>query len=260
MDHLLEVALQAAREAGDLIGGNFQKLQTADIERKGENDFVTRIDKEAETIIGRVIGRHFPAHQVLGEEGGLSQQKSEYLWVIDPLDGTTNFIQGIPHFSVSLALLKNGAVVFGLIYDPLTRECFHAAAGQGAFLNEARIAVSRTGQMGSAFGCTGFPFKAPRLLEPYTNTFKIMMAQCQDLRRCGSAALDLAYTACGRYDFFWEAHLLPWDFMAGKLIVEEAGGKTSDFQGRELPLQTSSVIAANKTLYPKILKMIRSHF
>jgi myo-inositol-1(or 4)-monophosphatase len=210
--------------------------------------------------ISAVIASHFPKHQILGEEGGLSQQKSEYLWVIDPLDGTTNFIQGIPHFAVSLALMKSSQVIFGLIYDPLSRECFHAASGLGAFLNNVPIVVSKTSQMDSAFGCTGFPFKAPHFMEQYANVFKSMMSQIQDLRRCGSAALDLAYTACGRYDFFWEAHLLPWDFMAGKLIVEEAGGRTSDFLGRELLVQTSSLIAANKKLYPKILKMISSQF
>lgn len=260
MDQIFKVALQAAHAAGDLIGRNFQKLQNADIQRKGENDFVTSIDKEAETVIGHVIASHFPKHQILAEEGGRSSQKSEYLWVIDPLDGTTNFIQGIPHFAVSLALMRNGTVIFGLIYDPLSRECFHAAAGQGAFLNDAPIVVSNTNHMGSAFGSTGFPFKAPQFLNPYANVFKTLMSQCQDMRRCGSAALDLAYTACGRYDFFWESYLLPWDFMAGKLIVEEAGGKTSDFQGRELLVQTSSVLAANKTIYTEILKTIGSHF
>ena len=256
MEPIFKIAWQAAREAGDLIGRNFHKLQKPDIQCKGKNDFVTRIDKEAETIIGHVIARHFPDHQLLAEEGGLSRQKGEYLWVIDPLDGTTNFIQGIPHFSVSLALLRNGATVFGLIYDPLSRECFHAAAGQGAFLNDVPIAVSNTSQMGSAFGATGFPFKALQLLEPYTAVFKILMSQCQDMRRCGSAALDLAYTACGRYDFFWESHLLPWDFIAGKLIVKEAGGRTSDFSGNELQVQTSSVLAANRHLYARLLDLI----
>jgi myo-inositol-1(or 4)-monophosphatase len=256
LEQLFEIALQAAREAGELINNNFQKLQNADIEHKGKNDFVTRVDKEAEAIIVKVIAGHFPGHQILGEEGGLSAQKGEFLWVIDPLDGTTNFIQGIAHFSVSLALLEKGSVVFGLIYDPILSECFHAASGQGAFMNDTPILVSKTEQMSSAFGATGFPFKAPHLLTPYAHVFKILMAQCQDLRRCGSAALDLAYVACGRYDFFWESHLLPWDFMAGKLIVEEAGGLTSDFVGKELPVQTSSVLAANRHLYARLINLI----
>ena len=248
--------MQAAREAGELISGNFQKLQHGDVQRKGKNDFVTRVDKEAEAIITEVISASFPNHQILGEESGFSAQKGEHLWVIDPLDGTTNFIQGIAHFSVSLALMKNGSVIFGLIYDPNLKECFHAASGQGAFINDAPILVGETRQLGSAFGATGFPFKAPQLLPPYADVFKSLMSHCQDMRRCGSAALDLAYVACGRYDFFWEAHLLPWDFMAGKLIVEEAGGRTSDFAGRELPVLTSSVLAANRYLYPELLQLV----
>lgn len=260
LDLLLRTGLRAAHEAGKVICRNFQKLSGSDIQAKGKNDFVTRVDREAEAVIKNAISKNFPGHRILAEETGYSAQASEYLWVIDPLDGTTNFIQGIPHFAVSMALLKDGMVMFGLIYDPLLKECFHAFSNQGAFLNNGRIAVSRCGKMSSALGATGFPFKAPQFLEPYANVFKNMMSQCQDLRRCGSAALDLAYTACGRYDFFWESHLLPWDFLAGKLIVEEAGGKTSDFQARELTVKTSSVLAANPLLYPKILKIIGSFF
>lgn len=260
MEPIFKIAWRAAHEAGDLIKRNFQKLQNIDIQSKGKNDLVTRVDKEAERIIAKVISGHFPGHQILGEEGGYSAQKGEHLWVVDPLDGTTNFIQGIAHFSVSLALLEKGSVVFGLIYDPILRECFHAASGQGAFMNDAPIKISKTEQMASAFGATGFPFKAPHLLMPYAQVFKILMSQCQDMRRCGSAALDLAYVACGRYDFFWESHLLPWDFMAGKLIVEEAGGTTSDFAGKELPVQTSSVLAANRHLYQKLLDLIGPYF
>jgi myo-inositol-1(or 4)-monophosphatase len=260
LEQLLKIALQAVQEAGDMIASNFQNLQDSDIQTKGKNDYVTRVDREAEAIISRVLLNKFPRHQILGEECGYSSKKSKYLWVIDPLDGTTNFIRGIPHFAISLAFLVNGKAVFGLIYNPLSEERFHAIKDQGAFLNNRRIAVSRKKTLRSAFGATGFPFKVPQFLEAYTGTFRSLLSRCQDLRRCGSAALDLAYTACGRYDFFWESHLLPWDFMAGKLIVEEAGGKTSDFQGQELPLQTSSVLAANKTLYPKILKIISPNF
>jgi len=260
LENLLKIALQAVQEAGDLIRANFQNLRAADVQSKGKNDFVTRVDKEAESILSRVLVNEFPEHQILGEEGGYTSRKSKHLWVIDPLDGTTNFIQGIPHFAISLALMVHGKVVFGLIYDPLSEERFHAIKGKGAFLNNRRIVVSGKNSLRSAFGATGFPFKAPQFLDAYSNTFRTLLARCQDMRRCGSAALDLAYTACGRYDFFWEAHLLPWDFMAGKLIVEEAGGRTSDFLGTELKVQTSSVIAANASLYPKILKVIGDFF
>jgi myo-inositol-1(or 4)-monophosphatase len=260
LDQLLKIGLQAAGEAGEVICRNFHNLARSDIQAKGKNDFVTRVDKESEAIIKNAISKNFPNHRVLAEETGYSAEASEFLWVIDPLDGTTNFIQGIPHFAVSMALLRNGTVIFGLIYDPLLRECFHAHANQGAFLNNERIAVSCTGKMSLALGSTGFPFKAPQFLEQYTNVFKIMLSQCQDLRRCGSAALDLAYTACGRYDFFWESFLMPWDFLAGKLLVAEAGGLSGDFAGRELAVQTSSVLAANPVLYPTILKVISRFF
>jgi myo-inositol-1(or 4)-monophosphatase len=259
-DMYLQAAKRAARKAGDLICHDFQNLASADITVKGKNDFVTRVDREAEAAIGEEILLQFPQHRILAEEGGYTGESSEYLWVIDPLDGTTNFIHGIPHFSVSLALLKNGKVIFGLIYDPLAHDCFHAAAGKGAFLNDVPITVSKATALSSALGATGFPFKAPHFLENYTNTFRSLLSKCQDMRRCGSAALDMAYTACGRYDFFWEAHLLPWDFMAGKLIVEEAGGKTSDFSGKELTVQTSSVLATNKMLGPVLLQEIGQYF
>jgi myo-inositol-1(or 4)-monophosphatase len=260
LDLILKIALQAVQEAGDLIKSNFKNLPDGDIQSKGKNDFVTRVDREAEDVIGQTLLREFPRQQILAEESGYSRRKSKYLWVIDPLDGTTNFIQGIPHFAISIALMANGKVIFGLIYDPLSEERFHAIKGQGAFLNNRRIAVGRKKTLQAAFGATGFPFKAPQFLQPYANTFRDLLSRCQDMRRCGSAALDLAYTACGRYDFFWESHLLPWDFMAGKLIVEEAGGKTGDFQGRELQVQSGPVLAANKTLYPRILKIISSQF
>jgi myo-inositol-1(or 4)-monophosphatase len=260
VEPFLHIAWRAARAAGNLIDRNFQKLRHDDIQAKGKNDFVTRVDREAEAIINRIVLNEFPGHRILAEEGGYSGNPGDHLWVIDPLDGTTNFIQGIPHFAVSIALLEKGRPVLGLIYNPLSRECFHAISGRGAFLNKAPIVVSRTAKVNSALGATGFPFKAPQHVPAYTDAFRNLLTRCKDMRRCGSAALDLAYTACGRYDFFWEAHLLPWDFMAGKLIIEEAGGRTGDFLGKELTVQTSSLMAANQILYPKLLKIIRAYF
>jgi myo-inositol-1(or 4)-monophosphatase len=260
IDVLLEVGREAACKAGEIITGNFRTLAAEDIHGKGENDFVTRIDLEAETAIQRVIAKYFPSHRILAEETGYSKASGEWLWVIDPLDGTTNFIHGIPHFAVSLALLKSGQLQLGLIFDPLSQECFHAVLGQGAFLNDRPIRVSPAVKLAQALGATGFPFKAPEQRPAYAGAFRALMARCKDMRRCGSAALDLAHTACGRYDFFWEAHLLPWDFMAGKLIVEEAGGLTGDFSGKELGLRTSTVLAANKILYPLLCREIGRHF
>jgi myo-inositol-1(or 4)-monophosphatase len=256
----LEVALQAAQKAGRLIRRNFQKIAASDIQVKGRNDFVTRVDREAEEVIKETILGEFPSHRILAEESGDTAVASDFLWVIDPLDGTTNFIRGIPCFAISLALLEKGRAIFALIYDPLGQDRFHADLGQGAFLNGRLITVGRTEKLASALGATGFPFKAPDQAAAYARTFKSLLSKCNDMRRCGSAALDLAYTACGRYDFFWEAHLMPWDFMAGKLLIAEAGGQSSDFAGNELAVRTGSVLAANPTLYPLLAREIGKFF
>jgi myo-inositol-1(or 4)-monophosphatase len=257
---LFETALSAARRAGGVIRRGFRHLEAGEIRRKGKNDFVTRVDFDAETAIKKVIAVRFPKHRILAEETGYSAPRGEYLWVIDPLDGTANFIHGLPHFAVSLALQKDDRVIFGMIYEPLSRDCFHAFSGQGAFLNGRPIRVSPTAVLADALGATGFPFKAPARRGAYTRVFKNLLDSCKDMRRCGAAALDLAYVACGRYDFFWEAHLMPWDFLAGKLIVEEAGGRTSDFFGYELGLQESTVLAANGKIFPCLLKELKNHF
>jgi myo-inositol-1(or 4)-monophosphatase len=255
-----ETALTAAHRAGAVIRRGFRHLDAGEIQRKGKNDFVTRVDLDAETALKKVIAANFPNHRILAEETGYSAPRGEYLWVIDPLDGTTNFIHGIPHFAVSLALQKNDRVIFGLIYEPLSRDCFHAVAGQGAFLNGRPIRVSPGAVLADALGATGFPFKAPAMRPAYARAFESLLAGCKDMRRCGAAALDLAYVACGRYDFFWEAHLLPWDFLAGKLIVEEARGRTGDFFGNELGLRESSVLAANGKVFPCLLNELKKHF
>jgi myo-inositol-1(or 4)-monophosphatase len=259
-DQYLQAAAQAARKAGEVIRRGFRNLSAGDVEVKGTNDFVTRVDREAEAAISETILKAFPGHRILAEESGYSAVGGDFLWVIDPLDGTTNFIHGLPHFAVSLALLQGSQVILGLIYDPLSKERFHALQGRGAFLNDRPIAVSRTARLGSSLGATGFPFKAPDQEAAYAKAFRNLLSSCKDMRRCGSAALDLAYTACGRYDFFWEAHLLPWDFMAGKLLISEAGGLSGDFAGNELAVRTGSVLAANKTLYPVLLKEIGKYF
>jgi myo-inositol-1(or 4)-monophosphatase len=256
----LEVAGQAAQNAGELIRRGFQNLAASDIQAKGKNDFVTRVDREAEAAIVEILRKEFPSHRILAEESGFSAAAGDHLWVIDPLDGTTNFIQGIPHFAVSLALLEKGEVIFGLIYDPLSRDRFHAGRGLGAFLNDRPIAVSRVTKLNSALGATGFPFKAPGQLAAYTRVFQSLMSKCNDMRRCGSAALDLAYTACGRYDFFWEAYLMPWDFLAGALLISEAGGLSGDFAGRKLEVRQGTVLAANKALYPVLSREIGVYF
>lgn len=259
-DTLLRTGMLAARAAGAVIRRGFRNLAAGDVRAKGVNDFVTRVDLESEAAIRKVISGHFPGHRILAEETGDSAKTSECLWVIDPLDGTTNFIHGIPQFAVSLAMLEKGRAVFGLIHEPLAGDTFRAAAGGGAFLNDRPIAVSATTRLADALGATGFPFKAPELRPAYARAFRSMMDRCQDMRRCGAAALDLAYVACGRFDFFWEAFLLPWDFLAGKLIIEEAGGRTGDFAGKDLAVRSGSVLAANPKLFPSLRKEIGGYF
>jgi len=256
---LVQAGLDAACSAGEVIAAHFRKLPASAVRRKGVNDFVTRVDLEAETAIQRILAERCPGHGILAEESG-GDAGADWLWVIDPLDGTTNFIHGIPHFAVSLALLHGGRPQIGIIYDPLSRERFHALAGRGAFLNDRPIAVSATSDLAAALGATGFPFKAPELRRAYAGAFASMMGRCKDMRRCGAAALDLAHVACGRYDFFWEAHLLPWDFLAGRLLVEEAGGRSSDFAGKALGLRAGSVLAANPALFPALLREIDGWF
>lgn len=256
----LQTGVEAARAAGTAIRRGFRCLEAGDVQVKGVNDFVTRVDLEAEAAIRQVIASRFPAHRVLAEETGGEASGDAPLWVIDPLDGTTNFIHGIPQFAVSLALCENGRTVFGLVHEPLSGDTYRAVAGGGAFLNDRPIAVNGTNDLAVALGATGFPFKAPALRPAYARAFAALLERCQDMRRCGAAALDLAYVACGHFDFFWEAHLLPWDFLAGKLIVEEAGGRTGDFSGAALAVRAGSVLAANDALYPLLLEEIGGYF
>jgi myo-inositol-1(or 4)-monophosphatase len=256
----MEISRKAALAAGKFIDSNLDAIDADDIQSKGKNDFVTFVDKEAEKIITEIIKQQFPDHQILAEESGLDRQKSRYLWVIDPLDGTDNFIQGIGHYCVSIALLEDQNPIFGLIYDPGRQEFFYAYSGKGSYLNGRPIRLEKPVELKSAFGATAFPFRFHDAVDTYLKALKDILLQVRDIRRFGSAALDLAYTACGRYDFFWEAYLQPWDFMAGLVIIQEAGGKISNFQGKALSLQPDSVLAANPAIYDEIFKIIRLYF
>lgn len=250
----LRAAMEAAQAGGSIVKRHGQDRGAMEVRVKAKNDFVTRVDNEVERTIVKILHRHFPDHQILAEEKGIYHHPSPFQWVIDPLDGTANYIQGIPQFAISIGLMENERPYFGLIYNPTSEERFYACRGNGSFRNEEPIRVSQTAELEQAFGATGFPFKQHEMLGDYLRAFEGIMKKSTDMRRCGSAALDLAYTACGRYDFFWEAFLQPWDFMAGAVIIEEAGGKITNFLGRTLGLHSDSVIAGN----PKIFNEIRS--
>ncbi len=248
-----QAAIDAAHSAAVILQKHFGQMHTRTVTQKAEFDFVTEIDREAEQCIVDHLHTVFPEHTIYAEEQGLTAGTSEYCWIIDPLDGTTNFIHGFPFFSISIALKKQAQLLFGLVSDPLRNETFHALYGQGAYLNDQSIRVSHQTQMGQALLATGFPFRQKSKFEMYQQSFAAIFKQVAGVRRAGSAALDLAYTACGRVEGFWEIGLNPWDIAAGVLLVTEAGGKVTDFLGAENYFSSGNVIAGNLTLQPQLV-------
>ena len=257
MHPMLNIAVRAARRAGTIITRSLDKNQDLQIDRKGKNDFVTQIDRQAEAAIIDILHKAYPNHAILAEESGL-QQGDGHQWVIDPLDGTTNFLHGNPQFAVSIGLKYRDNLEHGVIYDPLRDELFTASRGQGAFLNDRRVRVSNNSFNGALLG-TGFPFRKQHHLETYLNTFKALFAHASDVRRPGSAALDLAYVATGRLDGFWEIGLNEWDMAAGILLILEAGGLVSDFGGGNDYFSTGNLIAGNPKVHKGILQTIQPH-
>jgi myo-inositol-1(or 4)-monophosphatase len=252
---MLNIAVSAARNAGNLIARAFERLDTVRISRKGHNDFVTEVDHAAEREIIRVINKAYPDHGFLAEESGISPG-NEYQWIIDPLDGTTNFIHGVPHFATSIALLHNHKLEQAVVYDPIRQELFTATRGQGAQFNGRRIRVSTVTSLSEALLGTGFPFRDDQAAEQYLPIFAKFLTQTTGQRRAGAATLDLAYVAAGRLDGFWEFGLKPWDMAAGSLLIREAGGLVGDFDGSENHMQSGNILAANPKLFKAMLKII----
>ncbi|KAB7628393.1 inositol-1-monophosphatase [Alkalilimnicola sp. S0819] len=260
MHPMVNMAVRAARAAGNIIVRHMDRLDAVSIESKGRNDFVSDVDRLAEQEIIQILRKAYPHHAILGEESGAhGQADDEYLWVIDPLDGTTNYLHGVPHFAVSIALRHQGRLEAGVIYDPLRQELFTAARGQGAQLDGRRIRVSdRRGLDGALLG-TGFPFKAQQHMDAYLDMFRALSRHASDLRRAGAASLDLAYVACGRLDGFWEIGLQPWDIAAGALLIQEAGGIVGDLQGGPSFLDSGHVVAGNRKVFSGMVREIRPH-
>ena len=243
-------AAQIAREAGALLMDYFHRKVT--VEYKGEADLVTVADRKSEALIRQRLREHWPSHDILGEEGGLQDTGSDYRWYVDPLDGTTNFAHGFPVFCVSMALEYKGQRIAGVIYDPTRDELFAAEQGSGAYLNQQRIRVSKTANLAESLIATGFP-SHKRHKNPNIFFYHQITLRSHGVRRAGSAALDLCCVACGRFDAFWEFNLNSWDTAAGVLIVEEAGGKITNFQGGPFELSSRETLASNSLIHEALL-------
>jgi len=260
MHPMLNIAVRAARNAGKVITRSFEQLDKVEVESKGSSDFVTSVDKNAEQVIIETIRKSYPEHTIIGEEFGVSKgSDDDYQWVIDPLDGTTNFIKGIPHFAVSIALKVKGKLDQAVIFDPIRGELFTASRGKGAQLNGMRIRVQAHKELSGTVIATGFPFKQKQHTNAYMAMFSSLFGKVSDMRRAGSAALDLAYVAAGRVDGFFEIGLKPWDTAAGELLVIEAGGLVTDFTGGHNHAQSGNIVASSTRLQKEILKDIRPH-
>ncbi|MGZ8243993.1 inositol monophosphatase family protein [Methylomagnum sp.] len=260
MDPMLNIAVRAARAAGDIIVRAMDRVDLLNISPKGRNDFVSDVDRNAEREIIYTLQKAYPSHAFIGEESGLTgAAKAEYVWVIDPLDGTTNFLHGFPQFAVSIALFHKGKVDKGVIYDPVKQELFTGARGAGAMLNNRRLRVTKQiGMVGSLLG-TGIPFKDQSYLDAYLGMLKSLLKDAAGIRRAGSAALDLAYIAAGRLDGFWEIGLKRWDMAAGVLLIQEAGGLVTDLEGGDKFFETGGIVAANPRLHQAMIGLIEPH-
>lgn len=260
MDPMLNIAIRAARTAGDIIVRAVDRIDRLDISAKGRNDFVCEIDRQAEREIINILQNAYPNHACLGEESGLQgSPRAEYLWVIDPLDGTTNFLHGFPQFAVSIALLHRNRPERAVVYDPLRQELFTAVRGAGATLDNRRLRVSRQAGMAGALLGTGIPFKDQSFLDAYFGMLRDLLKDAAGIRRAGSAALDLAYVAAGRLDGFWEIGLKPWDSAAGVLLIQEAGGMVTDLIGSDRYLESGCLITANPKLHQVMRGLIGPH-
>jgi myo-inositol-1(or 4)-monophosphatase len=257
MHPMLNIAVKAARRAGSIINRAALDRSKLEIHSKRANDFVTQVDKAAEAAIIEIIRQAFPDHAILGEESGALEGKpggkADYRWIIDPLDGTTNFIHGFPQYCVSIGLQHRGAIEHGVIYDPSKNELFTASKGSGAFLDDRRIRVTKCANLKDALVGTGFPFKEMTRLDLYSRQLKEIMQTASGVRRAGAAALDLAYVAAGRLDAFWEMGLSPWDMAAGALMVKEAGGLVGDLSGEANYLESGDIAAATPKVFPQLL-------
>lgn len=258
MHPFVNIAIRAVRSAGRIILRNYARIDVLRIEEKSRNDFVSEVDRQAEQAIIHEIHSKYPNHGILAEESGI-HKGDEFQWIIDPLDGTTNYLHGIPQFAISIGLTHKGRLEHGVIYDPLREELFTASRGDGAQMNNRRLRVSQRPGLDGALLGTGFPFREQRFVKAYLGMFESLLKDTSGIRRPGSAALDLAYVAAGRTDGFWELGLYPWDFAAGALLIREAGGMVTDLAGGEMFFTTGNLVAGGFKVHAAILDTIQPY-
>ncbi len=252
------IAIRAANLAGDFIVKAFNDRDRVIARKKDLNDYVTNVDQQSEYLIINTIKTAYPEHSILAEESGLQEgSDKDTVWVIDPLDGTRNFIDGNPHFSISIAVKQKGKTVAAVIFDPMRDEMFSASNGNGAQLNQNRIRVAGEKKLEKSILATGFPFRSGANVEEYLSYFSTLLPLCSDMRRAGSAALDLAYLASGRVNAFWEFGLSDWDTAAGVLIVKEAGGLVGDVKGNPFSTNSKSIMAANPHVFKQFMQTVK---
>lgn len=255
MDRIMQIATRAAYSAGDVLKKHFGNLDR--VEKKHSIDLVTAADVESEETIVQIIRSVFPDHTILAEEGGMHQGHQDHCWIIDPLDGTTNFAHNLPLFSISIAYSHERRTKAGIVFNPINGEFFSATAGEGALLNHRPIRVSSTASLEDSLLVTGFPYNLHQSISRLMGRFQNVLYASQGIRRLGSAALDLCYLACGRFDGYWEENLKPWDMAAGVLIALEAGGIVSDFEGNPFDLYGKQILATNGHLHPELIGLLK---
>lgn len=258
MHPMLNTAVKAARRAGAIINRAAQNLDALTVQNKQDNDYVSEVDRAAEQAIIEILLSAYPNHAILAEESG-TQGESEFQWIIDPLDGTTNYLHGFQQYGVSIALAHKGVLTHAVIFDPARNDLFTASRGGGAFLNDRRLRVSKRIYLKEALIGTGFPYRDFTHLDAYMAMFKEMLQKTSGVRRPGAACLDLAYVAAGRFDGFWEFGLNPWDIAAGVLLVQEAGGLVGDFRGEQNYMQSGDILAGNPKIFSQLLQLIAPH-
>jgi myo-inositol-1(or 4)-monophosphatase len=258
MHPMLNTAVKAARRAGTIINRASQNLDILTVTEKAANDYVSEVDRAAEDAIIRVLLEAYPAHSILAEESG-ARGKSEFQWIIDPLDGTTNYLHGFPQYAVSIALMHKGVMSQAVIYDPVRNDLFTATRGRGAYLNDKRLRISKRSKLNQALIGTGFPFREFSHVDSYLAMFRDLTQKTSGLRRAGAATLDLAYVAAGRLDAFWEFGLSPWDMAAGSLLITEAGGLVGDLEGNGGYLESGNIVAGNPKIFAQLIQTLAPH-